>query len=558
MERYSLERVTAGEELAGEGALAAGAEAYRLLEDGAPVGWILYRRPDSTICGVGVSPGKEQALFWALDELIQREGLIGAEVPEGEKGVLDLLIAYGFRPLRKIKGDGLTLSRLELSTVVYFDRLRSLTPRVPYGRERVAVQRVKGEGIEEIKEALGELLANLGGIGKYVQKGQRVVLKPNVVAEHGMRNGQYVGGVVTDKRVIAALIELLLPYASEVIVAEGSSINRSATWKMFEVYGYPELCEIDPKRVRLVDLNSDEAIERLVPHGKRMRSRKVPRTLLEADVIISLPVMKTHFAAVVSLGVKNLQGCMPPLEKYMTHFFGLWQGLTNIHHLIKPKLTIVDGLVGQEGFGPVYGEPKPMGILVGGENPVAVDAVCMRIMGIDPKESPAVLMAYLDGIGPIEEEKIEVVGTPIEEVRSPFKLAELDLSSGRDFIVHAEGACPGCRGYLHFVLYKIRRPDPRDPQRLLIDRPFDPKVHVYIGPYEGKAPDPRARNLFIGLCQGHNAGKGELVLGCPPHAEAMMSAIFKLFPDVERPYYADKTEEAKLERMLKEVLENLG
>lgn len=534
----------------------AGVEAYRVKEGDIPLGLLLYQRPYSTLCGIRLK--KAEVLFSALDEFIQREGLLGAEIPEGQREVLDLLISYGFRPLKRIRKGGSLFVRLELSTVVYFDRLKAFVPRVAYPGERVVVQRVKGDGVGEIKEALRELLEGLGGLGRYLQKGQRVVLKPNVVAEHGMRNGRYVGGVVTDKRVLAALIELLLPIASEVIVAEGSSINRSATGKIFEVYGYPELCQIDPKRVKLVDLNSDQVVEKPVPGGKRMRSRKVPRTLEEADVIINLPVMKTHFAAVVSLGVKNLQGCMPPLEKYMTHFFGLWQGLTNIHHLIKPKLTIVDGLVGQEGFGPVYGDPKPMGILVGGENPVAVDAVCMRIMGLNPKDSPAVLMAYLDGIGPIEEEKIEVVGTPIEEVRSPFRLAEIDLSSGRDFFVHAEGACPGCRGYLHFVLHKIRRPDPKDPGRRLIDRPFEPRVHVYVGPYEGKTVDERQKNLFIGLCQSHNAQKGDFVPGCPPHAEALMSAIFKLFPDVEKPYYADKTEEAKLERMLKEVLENLG
>jgi len=558
LEGHPLEGKELEEILANLSGPTEGIEAYRIKEGGETLGWILYQRPYSTLCGVKILPRGTEALFSALDELIQREGLLGAEIPEGEKEIIDLLISYGFRPLRKIRREGTTFSRLELSTVVFFDRLREPVPRVPYSKERVVVQRVKGDGPREIKEALERLFDGLGGIDRFVQRGQRVVLKPNVVAEHGMRDGQYVGGVVTDKRVLAALIELLLPLASEVIVAEGSSINRSATWKMFEVYGYPELCQLDPKRVRLVDLNSDEAVERPVPGGKRMRSRKVPRTLLEADVIISLPVMKTHFAAVVSLGVKNLQGCMPPLEKYMTHFFGLWQGLTNIHHLIKPKLTIVDGLVAQEGFGPVYGDPKPMGILVGGENPVAVDAVCMRIMGLDPKDSPAVLMAYLDGVGPIEEEKIEVVGASIEEVRSPFRLAEIDLSSGRDFIVHGEGACPGCRGYLHFVLYKLRRPDPKDPRRLLIDRPFKPRVNVYIGPYEGRVVDEGEKNLFIGLCQSHNAGKGELVLGCPPHAEAMMSAIFRLFPDVVRPYYADKTEEAKLEAMLKEVLENLG
>ena len=120
---------------------------------------------------------------------------------------------------------------------------------------------------------------------------------------------------------------------------------------MFTHYGYDKLVELDPEKVSLIDLNTDEQVEKKVPGGKRMLSRKIPVTLEKADVIISVPVLKVHFAAIVSLSIKNLQGAVPPLEKYMSHFFGLWQSLINIHHLIKPKLIIVDGLTGQEDFG---------------------------------------------------------------------------------------------------------------------------------------------------------------------------------------------------------------
>jgi len=348
-----------------------------------------------------------------------------------------------------------------------------------------------------------------------------------------------------------------LPVAGKVIVAEGSSINRSATGKMFDVYGYPKLVDLDPNKVSLVDLNTDKLVEKSVPAGKRMKSRKVPLTIEEADVLISLPVMKIHFAAGVSLGVKNLQGAMPPLEKYMTHFFGLWQNLVNIHHVVKPNLTIIDGIVGQEDFGPVSGTPKTMNLLIGGNNPVAVDAVTMRVMGLDPHMSPPVLLAYLQGLGPIEPEKIEVLGASIEKVASPFKLPIINLESGKDFRIHAADACSGCRGYLHFVLNKLRKPDPANPDRLLIDRPFEHRVNIFLGPYEGFDIDPNETNIFMGICQLHHAEKGTALVGCPPHAEVIMNGIFKLFPDVERPKYADETEEAKLEKMLKEVLDTL-
>jgi len=372
-----------------------------------------------------------------------------------------------------------------------------------------------------------------------------------------MLGDKYTGGVVTDIRLLKGLIELLLPVAGRVIVAEGSSINRSATGKMFDLYGYPRLVDLDPKKVSLVDLNADQLVEKPVPAGKRMKSRKVPRTIEEADVLISIPVMKIHFAAGVSLGVKNLQGAMPPLEKYMTHFFGLWQNLVNIHHVVKPKLTIIDGITGQEDFGPVSGTPKKMNLLIGGENPVAVDAVTMRVMGLDPHVSPPVLLAYLQGLGPIEPERIEVLGASIDEVASPFKRPALNLESGRDSMIHGDRACTGCRGYLHFVLNKLRRPDPADPSRLLIDRPFQPKVNIFLGPYEGTGANPEETNIFMGMCQLHHTGNGTALVGCPPHAEVIMNGIFRLFPDVERPKYANETEEAKLGRMLEEALASI-
>jgi uncharacterized protein (DUF362 family) len=526
------------------------------------VGWVLYNKATSAVEEIFIKEGKEQAKIrtQAIDALIAIESLVSAEIVEEDKEKQTWLAQYGFRSTRKIKAHGRSLVKMELSTVVFFQHLKEFRPTKVYRKkERVAIERVAETQTEaDIKAALQDLFNRLGGMGKYVKPGQTVVLKPNVVADHGMMGGKYTGGVVTDIRVLKGLIELLLPVAGKVVVAEGSSINRSATTKMFELYGYPKLIDLDPRKVSLVDLNRDELVEKPVPEGKRMKSRKVPRTIEEADVVISIPVMKIHFAAGVSLGVKNLQGAMPPLEKYMTHFFGLWQNLVNIHHVVKPKLTIIDGIVGQEDFGPVSGTPKTMNLLIGGENPVAVDAVTMRVMGLDPHISPPVLLAYLQGLGPIEPEKIEVLGTPIAKVATTFRQPFLNLASGKDFRIYASDACTGCRGYLHFVLNKLRKPDPADPSRLLIDRPFEPKVNIYVGPYEGASVDPNETNIFMGICQLHHADKGTPLAGCPPHAEVIMNGIFRLFPDVERPKYADETEEAKLEKMLNEALATLA
>jgi uncharacterized protein (DUF362 family) len=531
---------------------------YKVEKDDKIIGWIPFNSDNSTVEEI-ILNNKYQLkdiISPIFDALIDIESLVSANILKEDNERYDLLADYGFRPTRRLKSDGFDLIKMDLSTSVFLNKVRGHKPPKAYTKqETVAIEKVPDtKSHEEIKNAILNLINMLGGLNKFVKEGQTVVLKPNVVADHGLRDGVYTGGIVTDIRVMRALIDILLPIAGKVIVAEGASINRAETSKLFEHYGYDKLVDLDPAKVSLVDLNADKLVRKSVPGGKRMLSREIPLTLDSADSIINVPVMKTHFAALASLSIKSLQGAVPPIEKYMTHFFGLWQNLINIHHLVKPKLHIIDGLIAQENFGPVYGTPKTMNLIIGGTNPVAVDAVTMRIMGLDPALSPPVLFAYMQGLGSIDADKIDVKGASIEDVMSPFKEAEINLESGKNFTVHAESACPGCKGYLHYVLYKLRRPDPKNPDKLLIDRPFEKKVNVFVGPYTKAEPNPEETNVFLGICQQHHAEMGKHLPGCPPHVEVLMKGMYSLYPDVKRPRYADEKAEDKLEEMLEEIL----
>ncbi|MCX8111299.1 MAG: DUF362 domain-containing protein [Syntrophorhabdaceae bacterium] len=535
---------------------------YIAKKHGQEIGWLIYNRETSTIEEFHIHKDFEDKGFEGLimDKLIEGQTLVSAEIACDDEKTYGWMLDYGFRPVRTFVKNNTNTVRMELSTSVLLKKLKGKKPARPYRKkEVVAIECIpETTSYEDIKQGVNNIINNLGGLERFVRKGQTVVIKPNIVSDHGLKDGVYKGGIVTDIRVIRALIDILLPVAKRIIIAEGSSINRSSTYQMFRHYGYDRLVDMDPDKVSLVDLNNDSLIERPIPEGKRMASRKIPVTLEKADVIINVPVLKIHFAAIVSLSIKSLQGAVPPLEKYMTHFFGLWQNLVNIHKIIKPDLTIIDGLVGQEDFGPVSGSPKTMNILIGGTNPVAIDATAMRIMGIDPLTSPPVFLAYMQAMGPVEEDKIRIVGPDIKEIVSPFKQPEIDLGGGRDLSIHDGGACSGCRGYLHFVLTKLRRPDPLDQNRLLIDRPLDRKANVYLGPDTPYPIDPDQRNIFMGICQQHNGQSGIHLPGCPPHAEVIVNGIFSLFPDVERPKYADESEEKKLGEMLNQILKDMG
>ncbi|RPI78825.1 MAG: DUF362 domain-containing protein [Desulfobacteraceae bacterium] len=531
---------------------------YRVSKGPALLGWVVYDPETSTIEELVPSPpySLKKIVVQMLDALIAAETQVSAHVLASDTEKYAELLAYGFRPVRSFNDKGLAFVGMELSTSVLLHKLKNKKPARPYRKqEKVAIEKVpETQTPAEIKESLTRLLAKLGGIDTFVAKGQTVVIKPNIVSDHGLKDGVLKPGIVTDIRVVQALVELLLPIAKQVIIAEGSSINRSETAKMFALYGYDRLVDLDPKKVKLVDLNTDKLIEKPVPAGKRMRSRKIPVTLDKADVIINLPVLKNHFAAIASLAIKNLQGAMPPLEKYMSHFFGLWQNLVNIHHLIKPQLTIIDGLCGQEDFGPVSGTPKTMNLLIAGANPVAVDATAMRVMGLEPSASPPVFLAYMQGLGPIEKKQIKVLGPAITQVRQVFKQPQIDVRGGKDLRIHSGEACSGCRGYLHFVLAKLRKDDPEHPGQRVIDRSLACKANIFLGPTMNRAINSAEVNLFMGLCQQQHAALGKHLAGCPPHAEVIVNAVYGLFPGLEKPKYADETEEAKLGKLLEEIL----
>jgi uncharacterized protein (DUF362 family) len=142
------------------------------------------------------------------------------------------------------------------------------------------------------------------------------------------------------------------------------------------------------------------------------------------DWVVSMPKMKTHHWAGVTLAMKNLFGLMPGAvygwPKNVLHGVGIEPSILDINATVAADLAIVDGIVGMEGDGPIMGVPRPAGVLVLGRNLPAVDATCARVMGIDPARVP--YLAAAGRLGPIVERLIQQVGEPIDAVRQEFAL----------------------------------------------------------------------------------------------------------------------------------------
>lgn len=251
-------------------------------------------------------------------------------------------------------------------------------------------------------------------------RGRSVVIKPNVVDVSPDRP------VHTDARLIEALgLHLKSLGAREVVLAEGASHNRDSEG-IFRQSGYEALAR--RLGARLVDLNLDD-ITRVPcanPRATLLKEIALPKTIASADVIISVPKMKTHRLAGITLSMKNMFGVLPGMvygwPKNVLHWNGIPLSVCEINGTVKTHYTVVDGIVGMEGYGPLLGTARKSGVLVMGDNALAVDATAARVMGIDPARVDYLDMAHKIKLGSILAEDIAVTGSTVKQVRVDFAL----------------------------------------------------------------------------------------------------------------------------------------
>lgn len=248
--------------------------------------------------------------------------------------------------------------------------------------------------------------------------GRRVVLKPNLVEYH---KGKVIN---TDPRFVDAVIQLFKhERAAEVIVAEGPGHWRNVQFLVNESGLGDVLRKHD---VRFVDINHDEP-RKMLNFGRLtgLDHLYFSRTVVEADVFVSLPKLKTHHWAGATLSLKNLFGTLPGIcygwPKNELHWRGIPNSIVDIACTNTPHLAIVDGIVGMEGDGPLNGTAKPFGALVMGIDLVAVDATCCRLMKLPVERIPTIVLAHEKRLGNIRTDLIPQLGESIGSLAQPFE-----------------------------------------------------------------------------------------------------------------------------------------
>ncbi len=260
----------------------------------------------------------------------------------------------------------------------------------------------------------------LGGMGRFVKPGEKVLVKPNICAARANETG-----AVTDPELVAKVCRLAAQAGGEVTVGE-SPIHPFRSQRVFQKAGYGDF------EARygflMVDLDSAEAVEIRIPRAAAVPREMVAKPVLECDCLINLPVIKTHMQTIVSLGLKNIKGVVPGKDKLIIHLKGLDEGIVDLNTVISSRLIIADGIIGMEGeLGPTNGNPVHLGVIVAGDNVVEVDATCARLMGIDPRRIAHLRLAEERRLGRLDG--FQILGEDIDSVKRDFKLpAHPDLN----------------------------------------------------------------------------------------------------------------------------------
>ncbi len=363
-------------------------------------------------------------------------------------------------------------------------------------------------GGEQIEAAVRKAVQLSGGLAGIVASGSTVIIKPNLVAPKAPESG-----ATTDPRICKAIADMVREMGARPIIAESSFVGLD-TEEAIRVAGYDKLRE---DGYEVIDLKR-KGIEKVtipVPRGKALKEVSLPRVVVEADAIISVPKMKTHDQAGVTLAIKNLKGLLPDAwKRKFHHTYGVFQSTADLLTVVKPSLSVVDGIIAMQGLGPAFGEALEMDLIIAGRDAVAVDTVTAAVMGFDVQECGCVREAAERKLGTGELSEIDVVGETIGKVQRRFKRTDEAISEAmplpRDLnIIVGEKTCSGCRNQILSTLFDLKEAN-------LLEKAAG--WTVVCGKMEKLPEVPRERLLLVGACLARFRNEGTFVEGCPPNS----------------------------------------
>jgi uncharacterized protein (DUF362 family)/NAD-dependent dihydropyrimidine dehydrogenase PreA subunit len=304
-------------------------------------------------------------------------------------------------------------------------------------KSKVVIVRCESYDENKVYGAMKRGLNLLGGIEKFVKKGEKILLKPNSLAGVNPEKA-----VTTHPSVFNAIIKILLE--KKVKVTYGDSPGIGVPSAVLEKSGFTKIAK--KYGIKLGDFENGKDIE--LPQGKICKKFHIANACLESDGIISLPKMKTHGLTRITGAIKNQFGCVAGLKKAYFHAkipnpVQFSRMLLDLQRLLKPRLFIMDGIVAMEGNGPSGGDPIKMNCLILSSDPIAMDATFCKIINLNPKFVPTIKYGKTESIGTYLPEEIDYLGDSIESfVNKKFNVQKIPVSNYSlkfylpEFVIH--------------------------------------------------------------------------------------------------------------------------
>ncbi|MBN1806643.1 MAG: DUF362 domain-containing protein [Sedimentisphaerales bacterium] len=271
----------------------------------------------------------------------------------------------------------------------------------------------------KIAEAIQKQFELLGGLEKFVSRGNTVLLKPNFIAPRSRRYATQ-----THPTVIIETARLVKDFGAKPFIAD------SPAWS--NVFACVKALKMEESLKRLSVPVKQLNKPKWCKIGAKNARVGISSIALDADVIINLPKFKSHQQLLATFAVKNMFGCVSGKRKAIWHFTkggkmnDFCELLIDIYKFLNPALTIIDGVMAMDGFGPINGRTRPLGWLIGGTDPIACETICARLINIDHQEVPVIKTANKKGFGCSDIDKIEIIGDDFSQIIcTDFELPQL-------------------------------------------------------------------------------------------------------------------------------------
>ncbi|KLI24641.1 iron-sulfur cluster-binding protein [Brachyspira hyodysenteriae] len=292
---------------------------------------------------------------------------------------------------------------------------------------KVAVIKCENYDLEEVKSSIKKAIDLIGGIDLFVKENDKVLLKPNFLAAETAEKS-----VTTHPVVFEAIVSILQEKTKNISYGDSPGIGKGSSVALKS--GIDEIA--NKLNVKYVDF--EEPVGVTYEDGVQEKSFTIAKPIQEADVIISLPKLKSHALTTMTGAVKNQFGCIPGFRKAEYHlklpdFEDFSTMLLDLNKLVNPKLYIMDGILAMEGNGPRNGNPRKVNALIVSADAVALDYVASQIISFDYNTIPTLKMGFKHGFS--DKEKIEVLGDGIESVKvTDFKKPHKGIGVGRSLM----------------------------------------------------------------------------------------------------------------------------